>query len=130
MTITVYGEPIGKGRPRFTKNGHIYTPARTKEYEKKIRTAFMEQTGEKLDGPIYAHLTAYMRIPESAPKKRKQDMEEGKIRPEIKPDLDNIVKCLDALNGLAFDDDKSIVAVVAEKWYSNTPRLEIVLEQL
>lgn len=32
--------------------------------------------------------------------------------------MDNIIKTLDALNGVAFDDDAQIVKIQAEKWYS------------
>jgi hypothetical protein len=41
MTMfTVYGEPVGKGRPRFAKRGNFvstYTPQKTKTYEDEIR---------------------------------------------------------------------------------------------
>jgi Holliday junction resolvase RusA-like endonuclease len=36
----VYGEPVGKGRPRFAKRGNFvstYTPLKTKTYEDEIR---------------------------------------------------------------------------------------------
>lgn len=31
ITFIVYGEPKGKGRPRFNKNGRAYTPVTTVE---------------------------------------------------------------------------------------------------
>ena len=33
VEIEVSGQPRGKGRPRFTRNGHTYTDAKTKEYD-------------------------------------------------------------------------------------------------
>lgn len=27
VSFAVSGEPVGKGRPRFTRGGHAYTPA-------------------------------------------------------------------------------------------------------
>lgn len=27
ISFIVFGEPVGKGRPRFTRGGHAYTPA-------------------------------------------------------------------------------------------------------
>jgi len=32
-TFTVPGHPVPKGRPRLARNGHVYTPLRTREYE-------------------------------------------------------------------------------------------------
>ena len=36
VTFTVPGIPVGKGRPRFMKNGHTYTPQKTRDYEDKV----------------------------------------------------------------------------------------------
>ena len=33
IKFTIEGEPKGKGRPRFTRGGHAYTPKETVEYE-------------------------------------------------------------------------------------------------
>ena len=39
VEIEISGQPIGKGRPRFTKTGHAYTPTKTREYEKRLHAA-------------------------------------------------------------------------------------------
>ena len=39
ITFEVVGEPKGKGRPRFTRSGHTYTPQATKDYERHISQA-------------------------------------------------------------------------------------------
>ena len=45
----------------------------------------------------------------------------GILRPVVKPDIDNVAKAiLDALNGVAFADDRQIVQVTCEKWYDIT----------
>ena len=51
----------------------------------------------------------------------------GEIRPVKRPDLSNIIKTVeDALNGLAYLDDKQLVDYgPSGKWYSDRPRLEI-----
>lgn len=36
IEFTVPGAPVGKGRPRFMKNGHTYTPQKTRDYEGKV----------------------------------------------------------------------------------------------
>ena len=35
LTIVIDGVPVPKGRPRFTKAGVAYTPAKTRAYEKQ-----------------------------------------------------------------------------------------------
>ena len=39
--LTIPGEPVGKGRPRFTKNGHSFTPEKTVNYENLVKLYFM-----------------------------------------------------------------------------------------
>ncbi|CZR99694.1 Endodeoxyribonuclease RusA [Clostridioides difficile] len=56
---------------------------------------------------------------------------EGLIRPSKKPDLDNIIKSVaDSLNGIAYKDDSQIVEVVSKKYYSDKPRVEVILEDI
>jgi Holliday junction resolvase RusA-like endonuclease len=58
-------------------------------------------------------------------------MLENIIRPTKKPDADNIAKIVcDALNGIAFLDDKQIVDARITKWYSDTPRIEIIIQEI
>ena len=35
--IEVQGTPVGKGRPRFTRDGHAYTPDTTRDFEARIK---------------------------------------------------------------------------------------------
>ena len=43
-----------------------------------------------------------------------------------KPDLDNLVKAvLDALNGVAFDDDSKVAEIFAQKLYAPEPYVEV-----
>ena len=37
IQFTVPGVPVGKGRPRFTRGGHAYTPEKTAAFEEKVR---------------------------------------------------------------------------------------------
>jgi len=75
---------------------------------------------------VQVGIIAYYPIPKSASKKKRADMESGKLRPIVKPDLDNVMKVVcDALNQIAYRDDSQIVAASLVKMYSNTPRVEV-----
>ena len=54
----------------------------------------------------------------------------GRRRPAKKPDLDNLVKTIDALNTIAFHDDSQFVDVKANKWYSEHPKTRIIISEI
>lgn len=126
VTFTVPGEPHGKERHRTTKSGHIYTPKITKAYEAKIRACYILQGGRSFGGvPIRLKICAYFPIPKRATKAERAKMKSGEIRPTKKPDGDNIEKSVaDALNGVAFDDDRQIISAKWEKFYAPDERSE------
>lgn len=115
MYFFVEGKPQGKARPRFSQKSHTaYTPKNTADYEKRIRNAFRECQGDwqKLPSDCYAYvrIQAQYPIPKSWSKRKKKEAIAGLIMPTTKPDGDNILKVvLDALNGLAYDDDRQVV---------------------
>lgn len=121
----VYGEPVGKGRPRFRMiNGHasVYTPKKTSVYERQIARAYQDQCGEPFDAgiPIKVLIYAYFVIPKTASRARREMMLNGIEKPTKKPDCDNILKAvLDGLNGVAYRDDKQVVEAHIVKLYSN-----------
>lgn len=128
-TITVKGAPRGKGRPRFTKDGHAYTDEKTCEYAKQIAWTWRQKYKEPpLEEPLEVNMLAYFTIPKSWTKNKKYLAEIGLIRPTVKPDADNILKMVDALNKVAWIDDKQIVSMSCRKYYSTEPRLEIDVE--
>ena len=91
----------------------------------------MRHFHKQFQGPLKLTITAYFPIPSSASKKKKELMLAGIIRPTIKPDWDNIGKIVtDALNHLAYDDDKQIVEAIVRKLYSDEPRVEIEIEEV
>ncbi|WP_143287345.1 RusA family crossover junction endodeoxyribonuclease [Caloramator quimbayensis] len=131
MKFIIPGEPKAKARPRMsTKTGIAYTPKETIQYENWVKTCFIEQGGNKIDGQISAKITAYYSIPKSTSKKKREEMLKGKIRPVKKPDVDNIVKSiLDSLNKIAYDDDSQVVKCDVEKFYDENPRVEVELKE-
>lgn len=129
MKLTIPGEPTGKARPRVTKQGITYTPAKTVNYETLVQELYyLEHGNKRLEGEIIARITAYFSIPKSASKKNRAAMLSGQIRPTKKPDGDNLAKIiLDSLNKLAYADDSQVVDLAVAKYYGETPRVEVEL---
>ena len=111
IEFVVYGRPKGKGRPRFTMDGHAYTPQATRMYAGG--TSFGSV-------PVAVDVVAYYPIPKSARKADKEAMAAGMVVPMVKPDIDNVLKAvLDGIQGDdgAFHDDAQVVSVKATKKY-------------
>ena len=131
VRFEIPGPPVAKGRPRFRAAGgkvRTYTPEKTAEYENLVKLSYMEQVNIKLTGQIAATIYAYFPIPKSESRKRHKLMADGEITHTKRPDADNIAKTvLDALNGIAFDDDSQIWRLIVYKRYSEEPRVNVVL---
>ena len=135
IQFTVLGNPFGKQRPKFARHGKFvqtYTPEETLLHEKIIAQVYEDvANGKKFQKkvPLDIQITAYYPIPKSTSKKKRKEMLEHRIRPVVKPDLDNIAKLIyDALNGVAWHDDNAIVDTQIHKFYSENPRVEIFIQ--
>lgn len=129
VEITVPGRPKAKARPRAGM-GRIYTPKETEAEE-----AYVRELGRKamrgeppMRGPVRLTLEAVFEMPASWPAR----VREMRQLPHLsKPDLDNIEKLiLDALNGVAFEDDAQVCEVRKVKRYGEGERVDILLEEL
>lgn len=131
VQFTVPGEPKGKGRPRFLKTGRTYTPPATIQYEKHIAARALESMrGQPVNTPCSVSIVAYKGVPASWSKARRQRALQGLEVPG-KPDLDNVAKAvLDALNGVVYADDVQVTRLKVKKMFSESPRLEVVIEEL
>ena len=69
VTFKVIGAPVGKARPRFTRTGHTYTPAKSKNYEKNIaQEAWVAMANKKLNPTecsVHVEIDAIIYIPPS-----------------------------------------------------------------
>lgn len=128
------GKPFGKQRPRHTRTGHTYTPPETQQHEKQIALAFRQQYKDRFadDAYIRCEITVLYDIPKAFSKAKREGAIIGEIRPDKKPDADNIAKIvLDALNGVAFRDDTQIVELSVEKWYTHgEPKTIVTLTEV
>ena len=136
IEFTVPGKPMGKQRPRFARVGKFvktHTPKETVAYETQIKERFAAEFPDHVpfEGPIDLSLVIFMPILASTPKKHLQDMRLHKIRPTKKPDLDNVLKIVcDALNEIAFKDDKQVVFATISKVYDDQPRIAVRIEPI
>ena len=66
ISFSILGDPVAKERPRFAKNGHVYTPSKTRVYEEMVRLhAIKAMKGKKmLTGAI--ELTVALYFPRTA----------------------------------------------------------------
>ena len=110
-----------------------YTPKKTLNYETLLKQLFIikyprfQPTLE----PIKIDVYALMQIPKSTSKKKRLQMLNGEIYCTKKPDKDNIEKiAYDSLQDLAFVNDSQIVTGEFWKWYSETPKLVIVISEI
>ncbi|KAA1013223.1 RusA family crossover junction endodeoxyribonuclease [Paraburkholderia panacisoli] len=135
VMFTVPGVPVGKGRPRFARRGNFvstYTPAKTASYENLVKMAAVEAMdgAAPMKRPLSMLLTIHMPIPESWSKKRKDLAVRGLIGATVKPDWDNVGKLVaDAMNGIAYVDDKQIVSATVAKQYGTVPHIAVRIQE-
>lgn len=132
IVFTIKGEPKGKGRPRFTKTGRVYTPAETSQYESLVILNYrISAKGYKFTSPVRVTIKAFHKPPKGKSKKVTEDMLDGRILPTKKPDADNIAKIvLDGLNKVAWEDDTQVVEMMVTKRYSEEPMVAVIIEEI
>lgn len=117
MAAFTYQGPVrGQERPRFGQ-GRPYESKKAKAYKDALRAAYKAQDGTRFgeDVPLVVYIHAFRPMPKDTPKRVLA------IPWTVKPDADNIGKAvLDALNGVAWKDDKQVVRVMV--WKHNRTR--------
>ena len=132
ISLFVPGEPVPKGRPRMTRGGHAYTPAKTRSYEGEIAFFGNRSMGGKppLESPLHVDILVVMGVPPSWSQRKKSEALAGRLLPSGRKDLDNFVKTLDGLNGIVWKDDGQICSLNARKVYGEIPGLTIVIQEI
>lgn len=134
-SFTVPGKPQGKARAKVVLRGnrvHAFTPDKTVLYENYIKLCFKSTQQQFFSNkPLKLSVKAVYPIPKGFGLKKTKQALDGIIRPCVKPDMDNVIKVVaDALNNVAYTDDKNIVEMCFSKFYGEEPRLEIRIEEL
>ncbi len=82
VAFVIPGHPVPKQRPREDRNGKIYTPKKTRDYEEIVGWAGRQVFKNPYDGPVSLQVKVYLTGPRG--------------------DLDNYVKSIqDGLNNIA-----------------------------
>lgn len=110
-TFVCVGKVRGQGRPRFAR-GHAYQTKADTTYKAKIAEQYRKQGGLFFGAmPLSVTIDVQRALPKSLWDKVRALFDTGK------PDCDNIAKAiLDALNGVAFDDDAQVVILLVRKF--------------
>lgn len=135
IMFTVYGEPVAKGRPRFSTRGKFpvaYTPEKTKAYEFEVGMMALAAMGgtKPLEGALEAFIYITYAVPESYSKKRLEACLNGLEKHTKKPDLDNVIKSvIDGMDKIVFDNDSQIISIHATKVYGEVAKAEVMVRQ-
>ena len=132
-TFWVPGRPQGKARPRATvMHGRVrmYTPDATAQYEALIAWCWRQAHGTQKSGPVRIEIEARFAPPKGYSRSKRESCLRGELRPTCKPDGDNIAKAVaDALNGLAYVDDKNVVEFAVSKIWAAEPGLMVTVSE-
>ncbi|MGJ3766086.1 RusA family crossover junction endodeoxyribonuclease [Limosilactobacillus fermentum] len=130
--------PVEQARPRGTrmrKGIRLYDPKKVAVFKRQLgmlaRQQMLDRGLEPFDGPLEVCMEFYRPVQASISRKERDRRISGVHRPTVKPDLSNYIKALeDGLNGIIWIDDNRIVQIVAEKKYSDHPRIVIEVNKV
>jgi Holliday junction resolvase RusA-like endonuclease len=127
VRFEVAGQPVPKARPRVVTKGKrrfAYTPKKVRDWEGLVTEEARRHFERPFDWPVVVSMIFYIERPRS----RRLD-----FWVSTTPDLDNLEKSvLDALNGVAYTDDRLVVAKSSSKRYvqGGEPRVEVTVTSL
>ncbi len=135
INFAVYGEPVPKGRPRFSTRGKFpvaYTPEKTKNYESEV--AIMAKAAMGTSDPLKVALEVFIyvtfSVPASYSKKRIEACLSDSEKHTKRPDLDNVIKCvIDGMDKIVFSNDSQITSIHSTKVYGEIAKVEVLVRE-
>lgn len=108
-----------------------YADPQTESYESVLREYATLLMRRRLPtaAPVALLVHAFLRIPESWSKRDRNAALFGGILPTSRPDGDNYLKIVDALNGVVWEDDSQVVDGRIIKRYSDRPALRVEVRE-
>ncbi len=139
VCFEISGKPGHKGRHRsrivYPRGGkafiHNYPDPDTAAYEKMLAQAgkiYMRGRVPTLR-PVALLVHAFREIPASWSRRDHEAALAGAILPTSRPDTDNYLKIVDALNGIIWADDSQVCDARGIKRYSAQPALRIEVRE-
>lgn len=133
--ITVYGKPSPKGsfKAIARPSGAVYLkPANDGERGWRESIAWAARAAHlqliKRPQAVRLEIDFYFERPRSHANKGTKAPPRPSISP---PDIDKLQRSvLDALSGIAYDDDRQVVEIVAAKHYGERPHARITIKEL
>ncbi len=132
IKFAIVGPVQAQQRPRFSRqNGHVrtYDDKKSRTYKAHVQKCAARYAPEQLiDSAIELHIDVFHKLQQSGSKQLKADKLAHRVRPTVKPDLDNLAKGIkDALTGMIWRDDAQVVSLTVRKFYAVDPRAEITI---
>lgn len=126
----VLGHPVPWERAR-RQGKRYFTSDVQAVYRNQIRRSAKDAGVQMVEGPVYLNVIAWISPPASWSKRRREEAIRQEAPVAVKPDVDNFLKqVMDALEGVAFENDSRVCYVVVRKLYSDRPRLWIAVGEL
>jgi Holliday junction resolvase RusA-like endonuclease len=132
LSFTAYCKPqpqgsakafVVNGKARITSDNKNLKPYRhivAQMAAEAVSEMGLELPYAKKHEPVLIEVSWYLARPTSVPKKR--------LRPSVKPDIDKLLRAtLDALTGIAYEDDGQVTCISANKYYGAPERVEIAV---
>lgn len=126
ILLEITGVPVPKARPRTVRSKagavHAFTPDATVSQERRVQAAWKEAGSPTIEGPIAVRASFWFYRPPSHYNTKGELNAIGLRAIPGRGDTDNYLKLVtDALNKLAFSDDRLIVDLQAVKgWLANS----------
>lgn len=153
LKFTINGEPFGKTNMQpMIIGGHAraFQPKKNADYMQRIITILEHLLSSEEDSILFeknislkVEIYAFYQIPKGHYKLYKKEnkvrldkqgemMRLGLVRPNVKPDLDNISKIiLDAITkfGRVWRDDSQVVEESIKKYYAEFPKVVVLVKE-
>lgn len=144
ITAFVRGKPQSQGSKSVGKHGQLYEPKQLAVWRDAVKMevlVFMRKLNmAPLEGPVEVMMEFSFLRPDSHHPMKGGERDTTRLRKSApryhvyKPDLDKLIRAvLDALTGTAYDDDRQVVHIFADKTWCSHPDLEgvniVVVEQ-
>lgn len=137
LQFTVLGEAVGQQRVRFSTQfgkGRAHEPAKS-NVEKMVVRAMCQQAIDEQhwsvpspDMPVKVEITINCICPKSKAQWIKAAAAKRLIVPLSKPDVDNVIKLyLDALNHVAYPDDKQVFDIAVKRQYGEVASVDVCI---